>query len=537
MTKELVFFLIIDSSEEASWIDSDFYDQIISEIKKIESLYYRVKDVDIHISILQFNEKGCTIDNSIFNMTEYHFDFSYQKCEGEAIWSPVFEKLNVSMVPYSENCEEGLLSEHYFSYRPIVLFISSLHPSDNYVPSLNLLRHNPWYNMAHKYFIDVNGEIENIPEEFTLFNDEIEDIGNIVSLDDCIPILYDYDPYDVDIYHNNKLYEEKICVKNASCSIIETLFPIYGIFIGQTSIEDVEERNIYVETAYFYKPDYPLRKGCEINGIKFIDPLGYGIFTECELEHYYPMPDNWEDCGLDWNWSEKQWEDFFFSNNFTKISKFHNLHFLSSDNEYEFELFSSSEGKVYQINCIYRGNLMIPIHVPSCNMKLNRLQLSFEELAIHPLGVFNDYYYCNYKDFNDYLLHKSWKWEKHNKDGNDEFDINKPLITIGGIKLSNCYAVFSKNGRLSFISYTFELSKKKYYSSEWEDIKKQVLSSFVEGFKLVGVDFYWGCYRSLDDLMCENKLDMNILNCCYQIEFEDNDSIYNIDITVYPNNH
>lgn len=92
---------------------------------------------------------------------------------------------------------------------------------------------------------------------------------------------------------------------------IDNLFPIYGITLGKTTIEEVKKMGREVDEIKYGSPI------CRIDGIAFWDHDHDRIFEDIYMTCYDPIPDRWEKLGFERWQSIETWQNLFEKSGYT----------------------------------------------------------------------------------------------------------------------------------------------------------------------------------------------------------------------------
>lgn len=85
-------------------------------------------------------------------------------------------------------------------------------------------------------------------------------------------------------------------------------FPVAGITLGETTVEEVERHKSLYDKIEYEDDDVV---NAWANGIKFCKEYDFDCFTEVYLTHYEPMFQKWREMGFNWDLSYLEWKKLF----------------------------------------------------------------------------------------------------------------------------------------------------------------------------------------------------------------------------------
>jgi hypothetical protein len=193
-------------------------------------------------------------------------------------------------------------------YEKIAVIVEINHEGIDFMIELDLLRVHPVGESPIQIYISgVPGYTGkgNIESRFKLFVEKLEqNICKVLEIKDIkLSFLKGYS-FQIP---ENKLIEQQNRLKPRTPDSQKCIFfPLYGVTLGETKISELEEIGVH---ATDYDSANILYNYFTVNGIRF----WYNNKTANQIYITYtdPLPEQWRNCGLDWELSYNEWIKLF----------------------------------------------------------------------------------------------------------------------------------------------------------------------------------------------------------------------------------
>jgi hypothetical protein len=218
-----------------------------------------------------------------------------------------------------------------------------------------------------------NTTVTNVEKTFNLFVNKVEqNIQKYLNLSDVtISFTKKSKPkYFSELVEKEGVKDKSTVKTNKKCKF----FPLYGVTLGKTSVKELANKGTRAKDRDDKGKKY---KYYTINDMRFW--YGDDVANHIYMTYTDPLPQQWRECGLDWDLSYNEWQQLFkdlgfmlsvvkrpkkewYSGKFTLVAQFNASKKISDDVTISFEVYFNysqktsrkAEGTIYSLRV--RGN-------------------------------------------------------------------------------------------------------------------------------------------------------------------------------------